>query len=371
MRCVFRLVSSTTRTARAGPRSASWPCRSAFSSTVAPLPDKLSGPLSCIGAARESSSAGCKAPSVAARFHPSRLQRPVPVMRPAFCFAVPSSASSRRISRIEGLSGRPPSASFRRCSGRRLSFQPPAAAFVMSMSTDAGWSRPLLAATARPLRLVTGAALLNADRSSACVCACRSPSGQAANGRSVARASSDCGASLAAGSVRTVASKTGAASGPESETPALHVGRAPKAVCAKPSAASSCIGAPLAMRALPRACKRSQPRRSCSMRCSAPPAAPRCSCALRSSSGLSPSALKRSSATLSARTSISNGHFSSAGCRSGSLVLFGAMSTSTRPACNSSTTRRNQRPASPRVSVRPLQPTLASVTLASLPGNLI
>jgi hypothetical protein len=139
MRCALRPASIKTRTARAGPRSASWPCRSAFTSTLAALlPDTSIGPPSCIVAARASSSAGCKALSVADTFQRSRLQRPLPVMRPAACDVVPSSASKRRSSSSAALSGRPPSASVKRRSGKRCSFQRPAAALFISMSTVAG-----------------------------------------------------------------------------------------------------------------------------------------------------------------------------------------------------------------------------------------
>ena len=109
-----------------------------MSTLAALVPDALIGPASCIVAARASSSAGCKAASVAARFQRSRLQRPLPVMLPAACDAVPSSASKRRSSSSAALSGRPPSASVRRRSGSLWSFQRPAAALFISMSTEAG-----------------------------------------------------------------------------------------------------------------------------------------------------------------------------------------------------------------------------------------
>ena len=72
-----------------------------------------------------------------------------------------------------------------------------------------------------------------------------------------------------------------------------------------------------------------------------------------------------------ARTSSSSGSFRSAGCCSGSGLLLGAITTSTRLACNSSITTRSQRPASPRLTDKPRQPTPVSVTLSLPPGSLI
>ena len=121
------------------------------------------------------------------------------------------------------------------------------------------------------------------------------------------------------------------------------------------------------MRAVPLARSRSQVSASWSMRCSAPPAAPRWTRACRSRTGASPRPGRCSSPTRNARNSNSTGSCRSAGAAIGCGLGGGISSTSTRRACSSSIVMRNQRGAAARATLRPRQPTPCSVTLPPPP----
>ena len=299
-------------------------------------------------------------------------------MRPALASVVPSSASRVRKASVPGWSGLPSTSSVRPRSGSRPSFQRPASALASLMAMRAGWSSPVLFASARPERAVAGAALLKADRSSAVVRSCTSPSGQRANGLTPARASSAWAGRCADGWARTVACSSGSASGPASVACALQAGStvavaagAAGVSCASETATSSVIGAALAMRAVPLPRSRSQANDSCSMRCSAPAFAPRCTRARRSRSGNSPRVERCNSPTRNERRSSSTGSCRSAGRASASVLVDGASVTSTRRACRSSSVTRHQRGAAARAMRRPRQPAASSTTRPPPPGSRI
>ena len=395
-RCGCTVASSSSCTLRVVPRSAAVPARRAFTSMLAlsfvlsfallfvlsfalpsapalpPAigpPTSVTGPLSRIVGARPSSSEGRSAASVASRFQPCGDQRPRPSRRPASVRGVPSSATTRRSSSSLGRSGRAARSSARRRSGSRASSQRPARALLRSIETLAGWSAAVLAAAARPLSAVTGAPLASAERSSACVLACSSPSGHAAKGRSVARASSVCAGCVADAAARSVMVDTGAASGPAMAAFANHAGSAADASCASATLASSTIGAALAMVALPLARKRSQVSARRSMRCSAPPFAPRCMAACKSRIGSAPSALACSSPMRSERRSSAIGRRRSAGAVSGAAFGFGAKTMSSRSALSESIVTRAHSGCAARSMRRPRQARAVSVMLSLPPGN--
>ena len=145
----------------------------------------------------------------------SALQRPAPAIRPPARRPAPSSADERlHLDRARvvgpgpqlGAQAARPAAALRssvrrgRCAGR-------------ARSAPDGRGRCVVT-VARPLRLVAGASAAKAERSSDCVAACSSPSGQAANGRSTAFASSDCAPCGGAAATRAVAPTCSSASGP-------------------------------------------------------------------------------------------------------------------------------------------------------------
>ena len=131
-RCAVALASTASCTARAGPRRCTAPVNSALRSSVRrsatsnSRPMRVTGPLSCISAARASSRFGCRPESVASSCHCCGVQRPPPVMRPAGCCVVPSSACSVCKSSVRGSFGRARSSSFNSRNGSLPSFQRPA-----------------------------------------------------------------------------------------------------------------------------------------------------------------------------------------------------------------------------------------------------
>ena len=148
------------------------------------------------------------------------------MIRPALARAVPSSATRVWNASTPGWSGLPLKSNVRLRTGSRPSFHAPASALLSATPTRAGWSRPLLVATAWPLSAVAGSVPLKAERSSAAVCTRTSPSGQRANGRNVAFATSACAGRWAEGRALSVACNTGAASGPVNVAWAFQAGRA-------------------------------------------------------------------------------------------------------------------------------------------------
>ena len=228
--------------------------------------------------ARASSCAGCSAATVVASVQRPPRHSPWPCTRPAAACALPSSASRPVSVTSAARSGSAASSSFALRSGSRPSFQRPAALLLMSSVRTTGALAVARVATAVPLSAVVGALLLKAARSSACVLAWSVSIGQGANGRSVARASSACAGRAPFGCARTVACTAGAASGPASVACAAH---AEPEACTMSSTASAFSWPVVAMTAWPLALSWSHSMLSRPTRCSAPPAAPRCSCALR------------------------------------------------------------------------------------------
>ena len=299
MRCALTRASSLSCTGRAGSRlrAAIWPARSPLISMLGPsgrvsakpVPTSDSVPLNGTAMARASSCEGCSDCSVVASVHCWIVQRPCPWTWPALCCLLPSSASKACNSSVRGSSGRARSSSLSCRTGRWPSFQRPGSALASVTVTRAGWLLPLVCATASPLSAVSGAALFNADRSRFFVLACSSASGQASNGRSVARASSDCSRCAFVGFARSVARKAGCSSGPDSVALACH-----RLVSVLPCASSICAcsgsGECVPICAAPLAFSRSQAATSLSTRCVLPSSSPRCRCARTPRSGLSPSA---------------------------------------------------------------------------------
>ena len=199
--------------------------------------------------------------------------------------------------------------------------------------------------------------------------ACRSPSGHGANGRSVARRSSDWAGRAGAGAARSVATSTGAASGPASEAPALQAGSALPPCWATPIAVRSVSGAAVSTRASPLNRRRSHASVRWSIRCSAPAFASRCTRASRSRTGCAPSALACSSPMCSERSSSSIGSRRLVGGVRGALVLGVAKARSTRRAATESMATRNHSGAGARVIARPRQPTPVSVRVMLPPGR--
>ena len=284
----FARASTCSRTSRSGPLASNWPAsspRTSISATPAgagaatsgfakPRPARLSGPLKRISASRASSCAGRTSASRASSDQSVPAQRPLPCTCPPALAALPSWSSNASSSSVERSSARPRNSSLAARTGKRPSFQRPAASLLRSSWIVTGCVAAEVSAVALPASSVIGAALCNAERSSACVCAASCASGQAAKGASVACTSSiGAGglllpAMLRGGVARSVAPSTGRASGPCASSTARHGPRRASAAAAS-CCTSRCrrrfIGAVEAMLASPCACKRSQAKVSASM----------------------------------------------------------------------------------------------------------
>ena len=276
------------------------------------------------------------------------------------------------------LSGRADTSKATLRSGRRPSFQRPGSALFKATCTRTAAFASVRVATALPLNAVAGAALLKAARSSAVVLACKLARGQAAKGRSVARASSACAARVALGWARTVASSCSDSSGPASVACARQAGTAGVALgaasgaadCSTFNAAFNVIGASLATVASPVACNRPHATLSRSRRCMRPLSAPRCSCACRARRGVSPSGVKCSSATCRAFKSSAMGRRRPLGAASGCAVGSGVSCTSTRFARSSSITTCAHGAPLPRSMRRPRHARSVIATLPRFAGSV-
>ena len=189
-----------------------------------PVPITCTVPSSVVCGARASSAVGFTWFSVMSSVARAGAHRPLPLSLPPGNTAEPRATSSDCTSSTAGSSGRARTSASMRRTGSKPSSMRPARAFASSILTWAGWSKPLDAITARPLSEVAGAALANAERSSAFVVACRLPSGHAANGRTTAPRSADCAPCVALASTRTVAATSSLASGPLTASPASNAG---------------------------------------------------------------------------------------------------------------------------------------------------
>ena len=151
---------------------------------------------------------------------------------------------------------------------------------------SAGRSSPCVRAEASRSSAVRGASLCSADRSSARALACSSPSGQAAKGRSVARASSVCTGRDGVACARSVACSCGAASGPCRRSVAAH-SPVPAGCWDRSSAATTARSSVVATWARPP--RRNLSQSSCrpSSLCRAPPSAPSSTWAANWRSGVS------------------------------------------------------------------------------------
>ena len=340
-------------------RSASWPARSARSSTRAassvaaakPVPTAASLPSSTVSGARASSAAGRSLSSVRSSCQRSALQRPAPAIRPPARRPAPSSAEKVCTSTVPGSSGRARNSARRLSTGSRPSFQRPARALRRSSAISAGRSRPLLVAVARPLRLVAGASSAKAERSSDCVAACSSPSGQAANGRSTAFASSDCAPCGGAAATRAVAPTAARRAGRSRVALACQAGALAADAAAR--RASIANGGSALIVASPDAAARSWLACSAAKRCSAPLSSPRWMRPRRARRAKASSpAPRRSSSTLAARMSISIGRRSVSGGVGGAPGGAAASPGSSvmRSACRLAIVRRSHLPALPRLA---------------------
>ena len=181
-----------------------------------PVPTAASLPSSAVSGARASSADGLSC--VELELDVPAIGGPAAAARRSCRRRAGSSRARRRASAPRSFPGRRDGRAARRraaapAAGLRSSGRRGRCADRATIS--AGRSRPLVVAVARPLRLVAGASLAKAERSSASVDACSSPSGQAANGRTTAFASSDCAAwAVAGGDPRASRATASAASGP-------------------------------------------------------------------------------------------------------------------------------------------------------------
>ena len=296
----------------------------------------------------------CRASS--STFQRSAVQRPLPAILPpprrldaelGREAAAPRSCPGRRDGRAARRRAR--------CTGSRPSFQRPARALRRSSAIRAGRSRPLLVAVARPLRLVAGASLAKAERSSASVDACSSPSGQAANGRTTAlRVERLRG--VRRRWLRRARSRRRASS---ASGPAGARARLPRRRGSPPTRRSTCASiangasAPIVASpdALARVVARLQRGRSDAARRSSAPRWMRARSARRAKAS-SPAPM-RSSSTLAARISISTGRRSVSRRRrrrSAPARAASPGSSVTRSACRLAIVRCSQRPALPRLA---------------------
>ena len=379
-----RRIRAACGAVRGRRRSASRPARSARSSTRAasavaaakPVPTAPSLPSSAVSGARASSADGPELRRARARRSsdrrssgrcPRSCRRRAGSSRARRRAAAPRSSPGRRDGRAARRRAAAPAAG-PRSSGRR-------GRCADRATIRAGRSRPLVVAVARPLRLVAGASLAKAERSSASVDACSSPSGQAANGRTTAFASSDC----AACGRRAAATRARRRDRERGERAAGARARLPRRRGCRPRRRRPWRRSRTADR------RRSSPRptrwraRGCACsaakRCSAPPSAPRWTRAAQRAQGegvVAGADAQLVDARLRGSRSRPAGAASPAASPAPALV--GAASPGsrvTRSACRLAIVRRSHRPALPRLASSACQRGASRRSTPLLPGRVM